>query len=325
MTPSKPNAKSSSNPTAQALLADVAATPLRMPPPGLGLALGTRAHAVPFQRSMTVLLTSRAFWAAPLTTQALRADVAPTPQKMPLPGWSGAGTCRHAWPFQCRTSAWLAVQLPLNPTAQTSLADVAATPSRLPSRTGLCITVQALPFQCSMMVWLVFVPPSPTAHASVAEVTVTAASAPTRSGLGVCRHTLPFQCKISGRRGPDAHWYCPTAQASLADVAATPNNAGYSKDEVTGTLRARAADAGKAVANAPASSNQVVTAPYLRTALAAFIPPALVPVPNRSGPTALRRHPPKSCHTRHSLPMDARGPGTSMKGFSVVVENPSGS
>src|SRR5262249_30646446 len=300
---------------------------------------------VPFQCSMTVLLTSRAFWAAPLTTQALRADVAATPQKRPLPGWSGAGTCRHAWPFQCRTSAWLAVQLPLNPTAQTSLADVAATPSRLPARTGLRITVQALPFQCSMMVWLVFVPPSPTAHASVAEVTATEASAPTRSGLGVCRHTLPFhrkisrpcpsprntgagrfspppahaseaetaatplrvsppgtgfglgtrvhavpfQCMISVLRGPGALWYCPTAQTSLADVAATPNNAGYSKDEVAGTLRACAADAGKTAANAPTSSNQVVTAPYLRTALAVFIPPALVPGPEpvRTDSTAM--------------------------------------
>src|SRR5215472_1168748 len=107
---------------------------------------------------------------------------------MPLPAGSGALTRRHAVPFQCSTSAWLAVELPLYPAAQTSLADVAVTLSRLPAGTGLCIAVQDLPFQCSMMPWLPAGPSRPTAQASVAEVTATAASAPARFGLGICRH-----------------------------------------------------------------------------------------------------------------------------------------
>ena len=60
-------------PTAQALLADVAATPAREPPdPGEGL--GTRVQEVPFQRRIRVL--------APLpvpTAQAFLPDVAATP------------------------------------------------------------------------------------------------------------------------------------------------------------------------------------------------------------------------------------------------------
>jgi hypothetical protein len=60
-------------PTAQALLADVAATPERLADvPGLGLA--TCFQAVPFQRSMSVL----PLLVAP-TAQALVADVATTP------------------------------------------------------------------------------------------------------------------------------------------------------------------------------------------------------------------------------------------------------
>jgi len=186
------------------------------------------------------------------------------------------------------------------------VAEVTATEASAPTKSGLGVCRHTLPFHRKISGRPFF---PPTAHASEAETAATPlrVSPPgTGFGLGTRVHAGPFQCMISVLRGPDALWYCPTAQTSFADVAATPNNAGYSKDEVTGTLRARAADAGKTVANAPASSNQVVTAPYLRTALAAFIPPALVPVPNRSGPTALRRHPPKSCHTRHSLPMHDR-------------------
>jgi hypothetical protein len=41
-------------PTAQALLAEVAATPESSPPPA-GVGLGTRVHAVPFQRAIRVL------------------------------------------------------------------------------------------------------------------------------------------------------------------------------------------------------------------------------------------------------------------------------
>jgi hypothetical protein len=60
-------------PTAQALLADVAATPAREPPDP-GDELGIRVQEVPFHRRIKVL--------APLpvpTAQALAADVAATP------------------------------------------------------------------------------------------------------------------------------------------------------------------------------------------------------------------------------------------------------
>src|SRR5215467_7373336 len=62
------------SPTAQTLLADVAATPARPPAvPGLGLA--TWVHVWPFQRSIRVLPVEP----APATAHALLAEVAVTP------------------------------------------------------------------------------------------------------------------------------------------------------------------------------------------------------------------------------------------------------
>ena len=62
-------------PTAQALVADVAATLYRLLPAGAGLA--TCFHAVPFHRSASVLVVVPVL--VPPTAQALVADVAATP------------------------------------------------------------------------------------------------------------------------------------------------------------------------------------------------------------------------------------------------------
>src|SRR5262249_5307275 len=65
-------------PTAQALRAEVAATPLRVLPDA-GLGLGTCFQVVPFQCMIKVLPLPRS-----PTAQALRAEVAATPSRAPL-------------------------------------------------------------------------------------------------------------------------------------------------------------------------------------------------------------------------------------------------
>jgi hypothetical protein len=105
-------------PTAQALVADVAATPASAAPPA-GLGLGTCFHAVPFQRRIKVLPP-----AVP-TAQALLADVAATPAREPPDPGDGLGTCVQEVPFHRR----IKVLAPLVPTAQALVADVAATPN----------------------------------------------------------------------------------------------------------------------------------------------------------------------------------------------------
>ena len=121
-------------PTAQALPADVAATPDRLLPAGAGL--GTCFHALPFQAMISVLglLVEQ-----PLqpTAQALLAEAAATPDRR-LPAGAGLGTRFHAEPFQRRISALL----PVEPTAQALLAEVAATPDRPP----LTVTDAATPW-----------------------------------------------------------------------------------------------------------------------------------------------------------------------------------
>jgi len=109
-------------PTAKALPADVAATPLRKFS-GAGAGLGTRFHVVPFQRTIRVFAPKRVV----PTAQALWADVAATAAKSP-DAWTGLGTRFHTVPFQ-RT---IRVLLPAEPTAQALRADKTATPLKLP-------------------------------------------------------------------------------------------------------------------------------------------------------------------------------------------------
>jgi hypothetical protein len=99
------------SPTAQALLADVAATPKRLLlAPGLGL--DTRVHTLPFQRRISVL--------SPLVpaAQVLLAEVAATPESSPPPAGVGLGTCVQAVPFQCAIRVLGLEMLPSLPTAQ---------------------------------------------------------------------------------------------------------------------------------------------------------------------------------------------------------------
>ena len=114
------------NPTAQALAADAAATPVRRPAAGVG----TSAHAVPFQCSITVT-RPRPGHTVPPTAQALPGEVAATPCRLPAPPRAGPGTSVHARPFQCSINAPL-----LDPTAQALAAEVAATPAREPPAGG---------------------------------------------------------------------------------------------------------------------------------------------------------------------------------------------
>src|SRR5439155_807196 len=107
----------------------------------------------------------------------------------------------HAVPFQCSISVfteWL-----WYPTAQTLLAEMAATPDRLSDVPvfGLATMLQLVPFQCSTNVWLV-VPLlyEPTAQTLLAEMTATPVrlldAAPAGFGLGTTLQLEPSQCSI---------------------------------------------------------------------------------------------------------------------------------
>src|SRR5437773_1708165 len=91
-------------PTAQALVAEVAATADReVMVPGLGA--DTCFQAVPFQRRIRP-------WSPRLvpnlpTAQALLAEVAVTPVRLLKVAGLGLGTCAHVVPFQCRISVLL--------------------------------------------------------------------------------------------------------------------------------------------------------------------------------------------------------------------------
>src|SRR5215469_9970021 len=206
--------KSKSVPTAQALLAEVTATPKKVAPPGTGFGLAIRLQVPPFQWLITLMLVPALCPLAPPTAHALLAEVAATPITPPAP--AGLCTTRHALPFQCSARPLPVVGLPLKPTAQALLAEVAATPSRLPTLTGLGATRHALPFQCSIAVLSPLGPPMPTAQALAADVAATPARFP-MSGHRTRRQDLPFHPRSS-------EWpFCsPTAQALAVDVAATP-------------------------------------------------------------------------------------------------------
>ena len=82
-------------------------------------------------------------------------------------------------PFHRRISAWLPVLAWTVPTAQASLADIAATAERaspyLAAGLGLGCRFQVLPFQCmiSVVLGLAGLPVEPTAQALLAEVAAT--------------------------------------------------------------------------------------------------------------------------------------------------------
>src|SRR5262249_34205057 len=130
------------NPTAQALRAEVAVTLTRRATAGLG----TRAHDVPFQRSMR-LASRRGLSTVTPTAQALVADRAGTPARVAMLRAGLAASVQDA-PFQCSINAPLLDR----PTAQALVAEAAAMPLSAPpvGRAGPGTCRQAVPFQCSI-------------------------------------------------------------------------------------------------------------------------------------------------------------------------------
>src|SRR2546425_786645 len=115
-----------------------------------------------------------------------------------------------------------------SPTAQMSLAETMATPSRklvCALGLGLATMLHCLPFQCSMRVCEtpLALEEFPTAHTSLVETVATAwSSVPTVEGFFTTLHLWPFQCSISARLPPLVGRKEPTAHTSLVETAATP-------------------------------------------------------------------------------------------------------
>src|SRR5689334_17758724 len=107
------------------------------------------------------------------------------------------------------------------PTAQALWPEVAATPSSTVPPGWRRSSFHAWPSECSITAWCTL---ERTAQPLLAEVAATAyrvappGGTPLGVGLATRFHTWPFQCKISVWAGPTL----PTAQASRAEVAATP-------------------------------------------------------------------------------------------------------
>jgi hypothetical protein len=142
----------------------------------------------------------------------------------------GLETTLQLVPFQCRVSVCKTPLLELSayPTAQMSLAEATATEFNwflnVPGL-GLETTLQLVPFQCSISVWLSLLA-YPTAQTSLAETAATSfrtSSDPTL-GLETTLQLVPFQCSISVCTlsvPPMDIRVCPTAQMSLDDTTAT--------------------------------------------------------------------------------------------------------
>src|SRR5215472_8124375 len=218
-------------PTAQALVAETAATADRAArPPGVGL--GTLVHLAPFHCAIRVVMAALAptpFTVAP-TAQALVADTAATPARMP-PGAPrpGLGVCAQAVPFHPSINGVLnplGVAQSIQPTAQARPTETAATPRRVSglgnSGLGLGTCFHVVPFHYKINV-LVMGPVKPTAQALPAESAATPArpAPPAGLGLGTCFHAVPFHRKISVLALPPV-LVLPTAQALPAETAATP-------------------------------------------------------------------------------------------------------
>ncbi len=137
-------------PTAQALAADVALTPVRPALiPRLGLA--TWVHLVPFQCRMRVC--EGPLW--PPTAQALVEEMAATPRSAASPGL-GLVTRVHLVPFQCRMRVCDGGGSKVSPTAQASFADRTRTPDSSLKNCGLGVAAcfQTVPFQCRARVFM---------------------------------------------------------------------------------------------------------------------------------------------------------------------------
>src|SRR5215472_14041666 len=126
-------------PTAQASLADSAATPYRtLIPAGplAGLGLGTCRHLVPPQCAIRVLSPVLVEYSP--TAQMLRPDVPATASSTSSLLGLGLSTCCHLVPFQCTIRVWSVLPTRTPPTAQALQEERTATPLReLPKPLGL--------------------------------------------------------------------------------------------------------------------------------------------------------------------------------------------
>jgi len=193
-------------PTAQALLAEVAAAPKRKVAKPGRLGLETVDHFVPFQCKIID-------WAWPVVpaAQALVLEVADTPNKPKtlLPG-VGLKTWAHVLPFQRRVSVWNTFEDVLHggehqsPTAQALVGETAVTALSSGKAPGLGLETwaQVLPFQCKISVWSASAdfPHAdtqywPTAHALVLDTAATAVRKEDPPGLGLetWAQAVPFQ------------------------------------------------------------------------------------------------------------------------------------
>jgi hypothetical protein len=188
----------------------------------------------------------------------LLAEVAVTLVKYVAEGL-GLGTRVQAVPFQCRIRVLV---LPMEPTAQALLAEVAAMADRTlwEGRFGAGTCLQAVPFQCRIKVLLL--PVEPIAQALLAEVAATLYRTALPAGLGLATRfqAVPFQCRI--------RVFVlvllpvkPTAQALVAEVATTPESPPLTENAAGARTAAPAAEAvtGATPPTTPASSSDAAT------------------------------------------------------------------
>jgi hypothetical protein len=166
--------------------------------------------------------------ATPSSLSAFDLEVAATPVKAPCPTVLGSGETFHAVPFQRKISGVSAPGLVVTPTAHAFVAEVAATPASVPSAgPGTGTRRAVVPFRrtrrCLGTPPCTSTPAWPTAHAPPRNV-ATPYKAP-REGSAVLLtvfQAVPFQCARIGRSWPVEAAVDPTAHALLADRAATP-------------------------------------------------------------------------------------------------------
>src|SRR4051794_7184163 len=183
-------------PTAHASVAESADTPCRVLPyrPGLGVVM--RDHFCPSQPSTSVSGPGLSQLEYDPTAQARVLDTAATSYSRSAPGCSVPGgaagaTAAQDAPSQCRRTGPRPL---LSPTAQTSPADTALTPSSSPEPVGVAGTgtsVQAVPSQCSARGYPVSFGGcrSPTDQASVPLIAATSMSVASVAGCGTLRQS----------------------------------------------------------------------------------------------------------------------------------------
>jgi len=177
----------------------MAATAKRTLSGRFGVGLFTSDQWLPFQRRVSALVGVLPGKPFVPTAQASVSESALTPKRafMFKGDFFGFGllTFDHALPSQRSMSvARAALGDVASPAAQTSEAEMAATPAReTVLKFGFFALDQAFPFQCKTSA-----PQHPAAHAALLETLATPERLEPAAGLVTRLHAFPFQCKISG-------------------------------------------------------------------------------------------------------------------------------